>query len=486
MKLKRTLLMAALISLLATVAAPMASAAAPYEAYTYNYYEDSVPLAAPFLPEQAVTGLSLGVGNFNQPNDLFVTQDGFIYILDSGNSRIIALDSNWKVIRTIDGFDNAGTADKFGNPGGLFVSEDKQIYVADTDKRRVVVLTNEGELVAIVDNPQSEILPQGFEFVPLKVTADKAGRIFVVARGVYEGIMQFDEKGVFIGYVGTIKVNTNPADRLWRALATDAQQAQMQLFIPTEFASVDIDHKGFVYATSIDINSVENIKRLNPSGQDVLKRFSTNSPNGDVRFRRLGNNSGPSKLVDIKVMDGGIYVALDSLRARLFAYNDEGEMLYAFGGRGTQLGVFNTPVAVERVGNKLVVLDRGKNNIVVFKPTKFGSLVHEATTLHYNGLDDQAVGLWEEVLQMNTNYDIAYTGIGRSLLMEKKNKEAMEYFKLGMERKYYSTAFKRYRREVMQEHFGTAMTGIMILIGALLALKIVRKVRIGRSERREA
>ena len=70
--------------------------------------------------------------------------------------------------------------------------------------------------------------------------------------------------------------------------------------------------------------------------------------------------------------------------------------------------------------------------------------------------------------------------------MEKKNKEAMEYFKLGMQRKYYSTAFKRYRREVMKEHFGTFLTVVMALIAAFVAFRIARKVRVGRSERREA
>ncbi|SFF28725.1 hypothetical protein SAMN05216378_5798 [Paenibacillus catalpae] len=486
MKLTKALVLAAIISMLAAAAAPAASAATPYEAYTYNFYEESVPLPAPYVPEKAVSGQSLGVGSFNQPNDIFVTEDGFIYILDSGNARVIALDNQWRVLRTIDGFEMDGRENKFANPSGIFVSEKKEIYVADTDKGRVVVLTSDGQLIRVVDNPQSEILPPDFKFVPLKVTADRAGRIFVVSRGMYEGIMQFDEKGKFIGYVGTIKVTASPADRLWRALATDAQQAQMQLFIPTEFASVDIDRKGFVYATTVDINSTETIKRLNPSGQDVLKRFGHFPPRGDIRYRILGNNSGPSKLVDIKVLGGGMYVALDSLRARLFAYNDEGELLYAFGGRGTQLGVFNTPVAVERVADKLVVLDRGKNNIVVFAPTRFGKLVSAATTEHYNGNTDRSVDIWREVLRMNSNFDIAYRGIGRSLLMQKKNKEAMEYFKLGMDRKYYSTAFKRYRREVMQEQFGHFMTTLMVLIAAFVAYRIVRKVRVRRSERREA
>jgi len=479
MLLKKWLLSIAIGALALTVAAPVASAnaGAPYEAYTVNYYRDSVPLPAPFLPDRTVSGADLGVGDFKDPSDMFVTDDGFVYILDSGNGRIVQTDSNWKLIRVITGFDNAGTPDTFANPSGIFVSEDKRIYVADTDHNRIVILTSEGELDTIVEQPENEILPVDFKFVPVKLTADKANRIFVVARGIYEGLMQFDETGEFIGYVGTISVPQSFADKIWKRLATDAQREQMRLFIPTEFSNVDADKKGFIYSTNIDLNSDSPIKRLNPSGQDVLKRFGYFPVRGDVLFRIFGNNSGPSRMVDIKVLDGGIFIALDGFRGRLFAYNDEGELLYAFGGRGTQTGIFNTPVAVERLGDKLTVLDRGKNSIAVYKPTLFGSKVHEAVTLQYNGYDSEAVPVWREVLRINSNFDIAYVGIGRSLLMEKKNKEAMEYFKLGMQRKYYSVAFKRYRREVMQEHFGTFMTVVVALVAALIGFRIAKKWR---------
>ncbi len=486
MKLRKFLLSAAAAVIAVTGIAPDASAVAPYEAYTYNYYEDSVPIPAPFLPERAITGIGLGIGSFKDPNDIFVTNDGFLYILDSGNGRIVSLDSNWRVLRIIEGFQHAGAADKFANPGGIFVTdEEKMIYVADTDNKRIVVLTHEGELIKIVENPQSDILPAQFQFLPSKVTVDTAGRIFVVARGVFEGLMQFDDDGTFMGYVGTINVTQSLADRVWRRLATRAQREQMQLYIPTEFSNVDIDEKGFIYSTNLDLNTQKPIKRLNPSGEDVIKRFGYYPNMGDIRYRIFGNNSGPSKLVDIKLLGGGMYIALDSLRGRLFAYNDEGELLYAFGGRGTQLGVFNTPVAVERMGDRLLVLDRGKNNIVVYEPTAFGAAVHEATRLHYDGNDDEAVELWKEVIRINTNYDIAYIGIGKSLLIEKENKQAMEYFQLGMQRKYYSVAFKRYRREVMQEHFSAFMSGAIGLIVLLVSLNMIKNRRLRRGGRRE-
>ncbi|QHT60909.1 gluconolactonase [Paenibacillus lycopersici] len=486
MQLKRVLLLIAILSLAASVGIPAASAASPYEAYTYDYYGDSSPLPAPYLPDTAITGASLGVGDFKEPNDMYVTTDGTTYILDSGNARIIVLNPDMQVDRVIKTFRNKGKEDGFAAPQGLFVSENQEIYVADTDNNRVVVLSGKGELIRVVANPQSDILPADFKFVPLKVTVDAAGRVFVVARGVFEGIMQFDDKNNFMGYVGTINVTPTIWDRLWKSLSTKAQKAQMQLFIPTEFSNIDIDGKGFVYATAIDITSDTPIKRLNPSGDDVLKRLGYWAVKGDIRFRMFGNNSGPSKFTDIKVLGGGMYVALDSNRARLFTYNDEGDLLYAFGGRGNQLGVFNNPAAVEKIGDKLAVLDSGKNNIVVFRPTEFGTLVQQATTEHYYGNDDVAVKLWSDVLRLNTNYEIAYLGIGKSLLMQKENEKAMEYFKLGMSRKNYSVAYKRYRREVLKEQFGTAMTIVLSLLIAFIAYRIARVVIRRRAVKREA
>ena len=76
----------------------------------------------------------------------------------------------------------------------------------------------------------------------------------------------------------------------------------MRLFIPTEFSNLDIDGKGFVYATNIDVGSKEPIKRLNPSGEDVLKRFGYFPVAGDIYYRRT---VGPSKFVDIKVLGDG-------------------------------------------------------------------------------------------------------------------------------------------------------------------------------------
>ncbi len=469
-------LLVAVASLLIAQAAPVPAFASstPYESYNYNYWEEAVPAPAAYVPKRSISGSDLGIGDFLEPADMVVADSGLIYIVDSGNGRIVCVDEKWNVLNVMTGFDNAGKADVFKNPSGLFIDNEENLYVADTDNGRIVVLSKEGHLLRIIDKPQSDILPGDFKFNPLKVTVDKAKRVYVVAKGIYEGIMQFDGNGDFIGYVGTNKVTRDYTEFLWRYLSTKAQKAQMVLFIPTEFSNIDIDSKGFVYATNIDPDSKEPVKRLNPSGEDVLKRFGYFDVKGDILFRM---SVGPSKLIDVKVLENGMYSVLDANQGKIFTYDDEGNLLYVYGGKGNQTGTFKIPVAIEQSGKNQLVLDRGKSNIVVFEPTKFGSSVNEAVGLHYNGEDKLAVPIWQEVLRLNSNYDIAYIGIGKSLLMEKRNGEALEYFKLGMDRDSYSVAYKRYRREVMKEHFGTFLTLLFVLAAAWLAYKLVSSRR---------
>lgn len=466
--------MLALSAALMLAVFPVPADAAPYESYQYDYYGYAVSAPAPYLPERALTGLDLGVGHFDQPNDMHVTDDGHLYVLDSGNNRIVHVNERGETVRTISTFANG---DGFNQPSGLFVTERGTIYVADTENRRVVVLSAEGEYIRSIENPESDILPPDFQFYPLKLAVDYAERMYVISRGMFEGIMQFDENGGFLGFVGTNKVRLNIADYVWRYFATKEQRERMMLFVPSEFSNVDLDERGFVYATNVDLGTNETIKRLNPSGEDVLKRYGYHDVRGDIQYDMVGRNRGPSRLVDIIYRGDGIYSVLDGYRGRVFTYDHEGNMLYVFGGIGNQLGVFRTPVAVAAIGERLAVLDRGTNRIVFFEPTALGQAINRAVSLQYHGRDEEAVQYWRETLRLNANYDIAYIGIGKAYLMERKNREAMEYFKLGMNRTYYSTAFKRYRKEIVREHFGIMMNAILLLLAGAVAYRIYGKMR---------
>lgn len=434
----------------------------PYTTYNYDYYEDIKYTPAAYVPDGIITGNKIGCGNLAGPQDLNTDENGDVYIADTNNNRIVVTDRDFNLLKVMEGFDNNGKADSFSSPNGVYVSSNGNLYIADTGNMRVVELDGEGKLVQIIANPQSDVLDEEYVFRPMKVAVDYADRIYVIAQNQFEGIMAFNELGEFIGFTGTIKVQITPWEIFWRRFSTKEQRARQQLFIPTEFTGMEIDKDGFVYATNVDGEGEQSVRRLNPSGEDVIQQ-KEGGLSGDLDWRLAGTYSGPSRIVDVVVRDQGIYSILDSVRGRIFTYDHEGNLLYIFGGLGSQEGTFTGPVAIDTIGDEILVLDATRNQITRFRATQYGSLINQAVGLRYDGDEVQAVECWREVLKLDSNFELAYVGIGKSYLAAGQNKEAMECFRIGNNRQYYSIAYKRYRNEILKGNMGTILTTIIVL-----------------------
>ena len=444
----------------------------PYDTYNYNYRENVVITPAAYVPAGSVTGQDVGTSGFNEPQDFCKAADGKIYIADTKNNRIVVLNRDMtETVRVIDSFCRNGEEDGFKMPQGVCISENNQLYVADTDNKRIVVLTPEGEFVKQIDNPQSEILEDGFEFVPLKVTVDYADRVYCIAKNAFEGILVFEENGSFTGYYGTIEVKISLWEKFWKRLASKEERSKQQLYIPTEFTGIDIDSDGFVYASNIDSDGLQGVRRLNPRGEDVIQKGENKNLGGDLQFGVYGTYGGASEFVDVVYRGKGMYSLLDRKRGRIFTYDKEGNLLYIFGGLGSQKGTFTTPIAIETIGDQIIVLDANQGAILKFNATQYGSLINEAVGLRYDGDEEQAIEKWQEVLRLDENNELANTGIGKAYLTAGDNKTAMHYLKLGMNRKYYSIAFRRYRNEILSKNMSTIMTLLIVLIVAAAAYR---------------
>lgn len=435
----------------------------PYETYNYDYYEDIKYTPAAYVPDGIVTGAQIGCGNLSGPQDLNTDEEGNVYIADTNNNRIVVTDREFNLIQVIQEFERDGKKETFSAPNGVYVSARGNLYIADTNNMRVVELDSGGNLVQVIENPKSDVLEEGYVFRPLKVAVDYADRVYVIAQNQFEGIMAFDEAGVFLGFTGTINVQITPWEIFWRRFSTKEQRARQQLFIPTEFTGMEIDEDGFVYATNVDGEGKQSVRRLNPSGEDVIQKKESGL-SGDLDWRISGTYSGPSRIVDVVVRNQGIYSILDSVRGRIFTYDHEGNLLYIFGGLGSQEGTFTGPVAIDTVGEEILVLDATRNLVNRFRATHYGSLINQAVGLRYDGDEVQAVECWKEVLKLDSNFELAYVGIGKSYLAAGQNKEAMECFRTGNSKQYYSIAYKRYRNEILKENMGTILTGLIVLV----------------------
>lgn len=445
----------------------------PYDTYNYNYREDIVLTPAAYVPKDVVTGSKAGTENFSEPQDLCVAPDGLVYVADTQKNRIVVLNEDLtETVRVIDSFVRDGQEDNFSAPYGVCVSENMQLYVADSNHKRIVVLTPEGEFVKIIDNPQSEILEEGFDFIPLKVTVDYADRVYVIAKDAFEGILVFESNGQFTGYFGTIDVKITLWEKFWKRLASKEERSKQQLYIPTEFTGIDIDDDGFVYASNLDSDGVQGVRRLNPRGEDVIQKGENENLGGDLwGLSSYGTYSGPSEFTDVVYRGKGIYSLLDRKRGRIFTYDKEGNLLYVFGGLGSQVGTFNTPVAIEELKDQIIVLDAYNGSIVRFGETEYGSLINEAIGLRYDGDETLAIEKWEGVLKLDENNELANSGIGKAYLTAGDNKTAMRYLEIGMNRKYYSIAWRRYRNELLTANMNIIMTVVILLIAFYIVYK---------------
>ena len=82
------------------------------------------------------------------------------------------------------------------------------------------------------------------------------------------------------------------------------------------------------------------------------------------------------------------------------------------------------------------------------------------------------------MLKLDENNELANTGMGKAYLTAGDNKAAMHYLKLGMNRKYYSIAFKRYRNEILKENLSLIMTVVIALIAVGIIYKKFLKSKI--------
>ncbi|AOZ92655.1 hypothetical protein [Paenibacillus crassostreae] len=445
------------------------------DSYNYSYWGNTVGSPAPYQATALMDGNSLNVGIFNEPSDLHVTLDHHIYVLDSGNSRVVILDDQYKVLDIIDSFLKDGQQEIFSKPQGIFVTEDKHIYIADTGNKRVVHLNQNFELMKVVESPQSELLQENFEFLPVRIVVDNAKRIYVMATGVFDGFMEFNADGEFTTFIGANRVTIDPIEYLWKTLSTKEQRSQMVQFTPMEFTNLDINDEGFIYATNGQEN--DNIKKLNAQGNNILREEGYFLPSGDISY---SSDVGPSRMIDIDVTNSEIYSALDSKRGRIFTYNGDGHLMYVFGGLGNQLGEFVAPVAIARVGDDFLVLDKALGEITIFRTTAYGRTLNEAVRSYYRGDEEAAYKLYNETINMNANLEFAYSGIGKSLIRQGDYDGAMTYFKESIDQKGYSKAFLLHRKEVLRGYFPIIMTCIVLLVFITFIWSKVRKTKGGR------
>jgi len=455
--------------------------------YSYDFWYENVPSPDAYRVSAYILGSALGTGHFKEPQGLHI-KDNRIYVCDSGNNRIVVIEARdngeYVHIKTVNSILIDGIESSLNYPMDLFECRNGFIYIADTNNNRILKLDSEWNHISTITRPDDDSIDDFVEFHPMKLAVDFANRIFAQVRNVNKGLMEFDSRGDFSGYMGANEVVFNIKDYIWRFFSTKEQRARQHLFVPTEYNNLDIDSSGFIFVTSYmaanQSGNLEPVRRLNARGQDILIRNGYYAPVGDLNFsdQIIGGASGFSRLIDVTSFENDSYACFDRNRGRIFMYDFQGNLLYAFGGLGNREGYFLHPTALERMGDSLFALDSRTASITRFDITKYGELINLALNEYKAGRYESSAQVWEDVLKMNGNLDFAYIGIGRSALRQGDYKKAMENYKLKYYRVGYGKAFQLYRKQWMEENLWKIMLFLALIIFVPFIIKFsIRVIR---------
>ena len=449
--------------------------------YNYDYWGDIRESPNAYRVDQIIYSSTLNLETaMRKPQSMYV-QGSDLYVCDTGNNRILHLTrkgNEFSLVRIIDTIQGCEPA-TFNAPNDVYVDTDGNIYIADTNNSRVIMADKNLNFIQQFNKPTDSTFDQSLSFLPSKIVVDKSGRVFVLATNVNKGLVKFESNTTFTGFIGANKVSYNFFDYIWKMyFSTKEQREQQVAFVPMEYCNIYMDEDSFIYATNISFSEydllsdvAQPIRRLNSIGNDILIKNGEFPPIGDLYWIEQSIPMGPSKLVDITVLENDIYVAVDQTRGRIFGYDSQGILLWAFGTTGNSAGTFTSAISIEHMGKDLFVLDQNGGSITLFTPTEYGNLIFDANEAYLKGNYDGSAEMWQEVLKHNANYDLAFIGIGRSLLRQDDYVKAMEYFEMAHDRDNYGRAFRLYRKVWVEENIGW----LVILLLCLMVLPLIKR-----------
>lgn len=413
---------------------------------------DSIPTAY----EVETTYKNMGTfGTLNHAEDLFVDKDDQLYIVDTGNNRVLKISYEGEVLAEY----KSGYGIPFKAPKGVYVHTDGSIWVADSGNYRVVRLDKDGRDKEVYYRPDSSLLEESFTFSPEKLYVSVTGYIYVLKGS---NLMLMDSKNEFRGYVGAVAVPFNLRRLLIRTFGTKSQIERTMKVQPAAYNNFMIASDGMVYGILANEKSGQ-IRKLNSVGTNTY-------PEQPYGFDIMLDDLTPTqaRFSDINVMDNGIITLTDQNTGLLYQYNQDGDLLAVFGGTGKIKGTYSNPISVVSDSKgRLYVLDFSANTVTVLAPTHFISLVHEAVSLYDKGQYDASKEYWEQVLAIDSNYALAHSGYGKVLYKEEKFKEAMDQYYLGNDKEGYSKCFSEYRHQLFRTYFGWIVLVIVVGCGAL-------------------
>jgi len=264
-----------------------------------------------------------GNGQFYIPRGIGMDGNGFVYVMDTGNSRVQKFDSNGNFITKWGSM--GSSAGQFYMAFGIAVSPNGYVYVADTANHRIQKFTSTGVFLTqwggFSGEPTPGVEPPlGKFYMPYSVAVDSTNSYVYVADTANERIQKFTSNGVFV--------------KAWR--------------LGEYVTAVAVDDQGDVYAAEGQSGV---IKKYDSNG-NLMKSIFPPSELGVQTFYYVAIDS-----------DGDI-IALDSANDRIVLFDRNGLFLMSWESTGTGDGQFDGPWGAACRPDGLVYVTDSENSRV--------------------------------------------------------------------------------------------------------------------------
>lgn len=280
-------------------------------------------------------------GELASPRGIASSGDGFIFVADSQNHRILKLKEDGELVSMWGEFgqstdESQAPMGSFFEPWGVGVAPDGTVYVADTWNHRIQHFTADGEFIDAIGPFDDENTNRIF-WGPRAVVVDDQNRIYIADTGNHR-IAIYDAESEYLGEFGGQGFNPG------------------QLYEPVGLA---IDGSGRVFVADTWNHRVQVFEEIDENIFSVVNEWTIDGWYGTSLENKPYIAISPSGNVCITDPEG----------YRVLCFTGEGEYIEGWGNYGVGLAEFGLPsgIAFDSMG-RIWITDSGNNRLSVFEP----------------------------------------------------------------------------------------------------------------------
>lgn len=437
-----------------------------------------------YVVSKYITASDFGLDHsFEGLSDIYVADDGLIYVLCGDSSLIFVLNNDYSFNKMLEVTDN-GEEVSFSGARGIYAKGEK-IYICDTENARIIVTDKNGQVNEYMTLPDSSTIPDDLLYQPTRIATDNDGYTYILSLGCYYGALVYSPDGEFNGFYGSNTVKTSALDTLeylWDLLTSnDTKSSQKAKTLPYSFVDLCFDKDGYMITCTGTTSGTGSgqLRKISPGGSNILfqrtkdSKFVTSDSVNFIENKIISRfvKQRLQNIVAVDVNESGYFYALDQTYGLIYVYDEECNLISAFGGgvgAGERKGTFIKASALALNGTSVIVGDSEASSITVFDITEYGKNLMTAQSYYLDGDYTESEPYWNEVLAQDSGNQLAYKGLAMISYINGDYSDALKYAKLGKDYSVYDLAYQEILNNFFSNNFVWLFPVIIVLLGLLI------------------